>query len=138
MCRRMFGSGPWDDLGDVWTRSYPLRQADASVRKLIEQSLTHLPQLVEMCLLTPWRAFGGRALVALVDPLEVSPARLARLEAEAQRGQGRSTLWLWQECVRLLALAGSQAATSPERAAAIAEAQEDWMLRLGQTVRAAA
>jgi hypothetical protein len=138
MCRRMFGSGPWDDLGEVWTRSYPLSQADGSVRELIEQSLTDLPQLVEMCLLTPWRAFGGRALVALVDPIEVSPARLARLEAEAQRGQGRSNLWLWQECVRLLALAGSRAATSPERAAAIAGAQEDWMLRLGHTVRAAA
>jgi hypothetical protein len=138
MCRRMFGSGPWDDLGDVWTRSYPIRQADGSVRELIEQSFTHLPQLVEMCLLRPWSAFGGRSLIALVDPLEVSPARLARLEAEAQRGHGRSNLWLWQECVRLLALAGSRAATSPERAAAIAEAQEDWMLRLGQSVRAAA
>jgi hypothetical protein len=138
MCRRMFGSGPWDDLSDVWTRSYPLSQADESVRELIEQSLTHLPQLVEMCLLRPWRAFGGRALTALVDPLEVSPPRLARLEAEAQQGQSRSNLWLWQECIRLLALAGSRAATSPERAAALAEAQEDWMLRLGQTVRAAA
>jgi hypothetical protein len=138
LCQRMFGSGPWDDLQDVWKRSYPLRQAEGSVRELIEQSVEQLPQLVDLCLLTPRQAFAGRALVALVDPLEVAPERLARLEAEARRGQGRSNLWLWQECLRLLALAGSRAATSPERAATLASDQEDWMVRLGRNVLAAA
>ena len=138
MCQRFFGPGPWDDLRQVWERSYPLGQVQGAVRDLIGQSVEWLPQLVELCLLTPMRAFAGRPLVALVDPVDVAPERLARLEAEARRGQSRSHLWLWQECVRLLALAGYRAATSPEQAATLAADQEDWMGRLGQNVRAAA
>ncbi|MGE5764776.1 MAG: hypothetical protein ACM3ZF_13150 [Mycobacterium leprae] len=138
MCRSTFGSGPWDDLGRFWVRTYPLEEAPVPTRDLIDRSVELLPRLAELCLRTPMRAFAGRPLVALVDPTNVRPDRLAGLEAAVRRGQNRSTYWLWQECVRLLALAGYQAATAPEQAAAIATAQEDWMIRLGQSTRAAA
>lgn len=138
MCRSTFGPGPWEDLGRVWVRAYPLDQAPGAVRGLIDQSVELLPRLAELCLRTPMRAFAGRPLVALVDPVNVRPDRLARLEAAVRRGQDRSTYWLWQECVRLLALTGYRAATAPEQAAILATAQEDWMVRLGRSTRAAA
>jgi hypothetical protein len=138
MCRAAFGTGPWDDLADAWVRGYPLDQAPEGTREVIEASLPVLPRLAELCLLAPRRAFGGRPLVALVNPADVRPDALARLEAEAARGKDRSVHWIWQECVRLLALAGWRVATSPHRAPDFAARYEDWMLRIGGSARVAA
>lgn len=138
MCARAYGPGPWDDLTRAWIASHPLRGAPEAVRALIEGSLEHLGTIVDLCLFTPMRAFGGRPLAALVDPLAVSPDRLTSLDRDAQRGMDRSTYWLWQECTRLLALTGYKLATAPELAARLIEEQEAWMVRLGTTARAAA
>lgn len=138
LCRTVFGAGPWDDLADAWRRGYPLGQAPAPVGEVIEASIPLLPRLAELCLLAPRRAFGGRNLVALVDPAEVRPEALRRLESEIRQGKDRSVHWIWQECVRLLALAGWRAATTPDQAALFAATHEDWMLRTGAGARAAA
>ncbi len=138
MCGRTYGPGPWDDLALAWVRTHPLDRAPAAVRELVEASLERLDTIVNLCLYTPMRAFAGRPLAALVDPLAVGPERLDRLERDVARGMDLSTHWLWQECTRLMALTGSRLATAPERAPELAARQEAWMVRLGSTATAAA
>src|SRR5207245_6718199 len=92
----------------------------------------------ELCLLAPMRGFGGRPLVALVDPLRVRPEALARLAREAGGALTTSSHWVRGEALRLLALTSYRAATEPERSVEIANQYEDWMLRLGAPFAAAA
>ena len=138
MAVRFFGAGPWDDLARAWQRAYPLASAPPETRVLVERSLPYLPRLAELCLLTPMRAFGDRPLAALVDPRRVRPDELTRLARESGPALSYSPHWLRTEGLRLLALSSYRAATEPERAAEIAQHYEDWMLRLGTPLRAAA
>lgn len=138
MCVRFFGAGPWDDLARAWVRSYPLTAASPETRALIEQSVPQLPRIAELCLLVPMRAFGGRPLTAIVDPLAVRPDALAQLARDAGPALTTSSHWLRREGLRLLALSSYRAATEPERAVEIARQYEDWMLRLGRPLAAAA
>jgi hypothetical protein len=138
MAVRFFGVGPWDELARAWKRAYPLTAAPPAVRALVERSLAHLPRLAELCLLTPMRAFGDRPLAALVDPLRVRPDALAQLARESGPALRTSPHWLRKEGLRLLALSSFRAATEPEHAPEIAEQYEDWMLRLGTPLAAAA
>jgi hypothetical protein len=138
MCTRFFGAGPWDDLASVWTRSYPLKNAARyGTEDLLRRSLALLPRVVELCLRTPMRAFGGRPMISLVDPGHVKPEALAQLELRAGSALHTSQHWIWSECLRLLALSGLRAATMPERAPEILKRQEDWMMRLGMAAKAA-
>jgi len=130
MCVRFYGAGPWDDLARAWVAAYPLRAAEPGTRALVERSLPLLPRIVEICLRTPMRAFGGRPLTAWVDPLRVRPDALAQLARDAG-GSIASPHWLGRESLRLLALSSLRYATEPERAAEIAKDCEAWMLRLG-------
>jgi hypothetical protein len=138
MCVRCYGAGPWDDLGRAWTRAYPLSEAPPAARTLLEQSLPLLPRIVELCLLTPMRAFAGRPLAALLDPLRVRPDALGRLAQDAGNALTTSPHWLRAEGLRLLALSSYRMATEPERAPEIASQFEDWMLRLGRPLAVAA
>ncbi len=138
MCTRFFGAGPWDDLASTWTRSYPLENAARyDTEDLLRRSLQLLPRVVELCLRTPMRAFGGKPLVSLVDPGRVKPGALMQLELSAGQALHTSQHWIWSECLRLLALSGLRAATMPERAQEVLKRQEDWMLRLGMAAKAA-
>jgi hypothetical protein len=138
MCVRCYGAGPWDDLGRAWVRAYPLATAPPEARALAERSLAALPRIAELCLLTPMRAFAGRPLVALVDPLRVRPDALLGLAREAGGALTASSHWVRAEALRLLALTSFRAATEPDRSADIARQYEDWMLRLGAPVAVAA
>jgi hypothetical protein len=138
MCVRFFGAGPWDDLARAWVAAYPVASASPETRALVERSLPLLPHIAELCLLSPMRCFGGRPLVALVDPLQVRPDALTRLAQEAGPALATSSHWLRKEGLRLLALSSYRAATEPERAAEIAQQYENWMLRLGRPLAAAA
>ncbi len=138
MCVRIYGAGPWDDLGRAWVQAYPLASAPPDTRSLVTASLPLLPRIAELCLLTPLRGFGGRPLVALVDPLRVRPDALARLAQEAGGALTTSSHWVRREALRLLALTSYRAATEPERSAEIATQYENWMLRLGAPMAAAA
>jgi hypothetical protein len=138
LCVRWFGAGPWDDLARAWRLSYPLSDASPETRRLVEGSLPLLPRIADLCLLAPMRAFGGKPLSAIVDPRAVGPDALARLEREAGPALRTSSHWLRHEGLRLLALSSYRAATEPERAAEIAADYEDWMLRLGRPLQAAA
>ncbi|MEA2127483.1 MAG: hypothetical protein QOJ85_374 [Solirubrobacteraceae bacterium] len=138
MCTRFFGAGPWDDLARAWSRSYPIAAAPRATRGLVERSLPLLPRIAELCLLAPLRAFRGRPITSIVDPLRVRPEALARLVSEAGGALTTSSHWLGREGLRLLALSSYRSATEPERAAEIAAEYEDWMLRLGRPLAAAA
>jgi hypothetical protein len=131
MCVRFYGAGPWDDLARAWVASYPLGTAEAGTRSLLERSLPLLSRIVEICLRTPMRSFGGRPLSAWVDPRRVRPDALAQLARDAGGSIG-SPVWLGRESLRLLALSSLRYATEPERAEQIAKDSEAWMLRLGE------
>jgi hypothetical protein len=138
MATRFFGEGPWTGLARAWLVAHPVARAPGDVRPLIERSIPRLPRIVEVCLLEPMRAFGGRPLTALVDPMRVRPDALAALARDAGASLGSSSHWLWSESLRLLALSGYRAATQPDRTPEIAAEFEAWMLRLGGRVRMAA
>lgn len=137
MATRFFGEGPWTGLARAWLVAHPVARAPKDVRPLLERSVPRLPRIVEVCLLDPLRAFGGRSLTAFVDPLRVRPDALAALARDAGASLGTSSHWLWSESLRLLALSGYKAATEPDRAPEIAAEFEAWMLRLGGGVRMA-
>lgn len=138
MCVRFYGAGPWDDLARAWVLAHPIDEAPDGVRDLVTGSIERLPRLVDVCLLRATRAFGGRALGAVVDPARVRPDALAQLARDAGPSLFTSSHWIWTECLRLLALSGYRAATEPERAKEIADQFETWMLHLGRGIEAAA
>ena len=138
MCVRFFGAGPWDDLGRAWIVSQPVATAPTEARELIERSLPLLPRIAELCLLAPMRGLGGKPITALVDPLRVRPDALARLAQEAGGSLTTSSDWVRREGLRLLALTSFRAATEPDRSTEIAAQYEEWMLRLGTPMAAAA
>lgn len=137
MCRRFYGTGPWDTLAQAWQGAYPLAAAPAAVRPLIERSIESLPRIVQIGLRTPMRAFAGKALCDVVDPGRVSPAALAELERTAGTALTISSHYLQSEGLRLLALASYNVAAKPEGAAATARDFETWMRRLGTLTDAA-
>jgi hypothetical protein len=137
MCKRFYGTGPWDTLAQAWQVAYPLSAAPAAVRPLIERSIESLPRIVEIGLRTPMRAFAGKALCDVVDPGRVSPAALADLERTAGTALTVSSHYLQSEGLRLLALASYNVAAKPESAAATARDFEIWMRRLGTLTDAA-
>jgi hypothetical protein len=134
MCRQFFGPGPWDDLAENWGQNYPLEKARPQVRALLRRSLPLLPTIVEIILRRPMRAFGRQPLTALIDPDRVKPEALLQLEQRAGPALYTSPHWVQRESLRLLALTGLRAATTPERAAKVLHQQETWMLRLGNSL----
>lgn len=137
MCRRFYGAGPWDDLAVAWVHQQPLERAEEEVAQLIRESLPLLPRIVELTLVAPMKAFGGRALSALINPDRVKPATLEEMERQLGAALYTSTHWVWTESLRLLALTGLKLATNPERALEVLVEQELWMSRLGGTTQAA-
>jgi hypothetical protein len=129
-------TGPQEELDGYLQQTYPLANATPSVADLIRRALPLLPRIADICLHRPMRAFRGRALSDVVNPSRVTPEALAQLEQEAGDALFTSPHWLDRECVRLVALTGLRAATGNLTQAV--EQQEEWMLRLGQGLRAAA
>jgi hypothetical protein len=138
MCLRFYGAGPWDELARAWIRAHPISEAPDALRELLAGSVAQMPRLVDICLLRPTGAFGGRPLTAIVDPGRVRPDALAQLVRQAGPSLFTSSHWIWTECLRLLALSGLRAATEPDRAGEITEQFMSWMLRLGRGIEAAA
>lgn len=137
-CRYFYGSGgPWDTLELAWTSLHPLQRAPAEARAIAQDSLPVLDAVVRLTLDTPMKAFGGKALRALIAPERVSPAALAELDARIGPALFTSAHWLWAEPLRILGLTGLQLALAPQRLKAILEMQQQAMLRLGGALQAA-
>jgi hypothetical protein len=136
MCRQFYQAGPWDELAAVWKRNHPLEKARSSLRPLLQQSIDALEKIVTVVLRQPMRAFGGRSLAAHLDPMRVSPAALEQLEREVGAALMVSSHWVHKESLRILALTGYRAASTPERMVEALQQQKAWMLRLGTTLEA--
>ena len=136
-CRYFYGAGPWDALAESWASSYPVAGANARTQRLLEESVPLLPRIVRLTLDTPQRAFRERALRALIPPERVSPAELQAMEARLGASLYTSMHWVWEECIRLLALTGWRMAAAPADAAETLQSQETSMLRLGGSLQAA-
>jgi hypothetical protein len=137
MCRQFYGAGPWDDLAGAWMQLYPLGRAPDATGSLLRASLPLLPHIVEIMLRGPMRAFGGRPLVALINPDRVKPDVLLAMEKQLGAALYTSMHWVWTEALRLLALSGFHMATVPERKTETFPKPEEWMLRLGGASQAA-
>lgn len=130
LCVRSFGIGPWDELAEAWRVAHPLADAPHELRPLLETSTAVLPELADLCLRAPLRAFGGRAPADVVDPRRVAPAQLADLERRAGASAFVSPHWLRTEALRLLALSAYRTATGAD-GDAVTPGIEEWMIRLG-------
>jgi hypothetical protein len=137
MCRQFYGTGPWDELAFAWIKQYRIENAEAETASLLRESLPLLPKIVDITLQRPARAFAARSLSALIDPARVSPHELEDLERKLGPALYTSMHWIWTESLRLLALAGLRAATTPGEAEQMFKRNEDWMLRLGGALQAA-
>lgn len=133
-CRRSYGSGPWETLAAVWLTDYPLERASADIQRMLAASQQMLPKIVEIILHTPYRAFGGRSLTQLLDPMRVSPAALEKLRREASLA---SPYWLWNEAIRLLAMTGYQTGLGAREARDGIDEQEKLMMQLGMLQKVA-
>ncbi len=122
---------------EAWTAKHPIARCPSDIRPLLEASVAALPEIVELVLYTPYRAFNGRPLTRLIDPRRVSPAALERLEREAGDAIFTSPYWAWNEAIRLLALNGYRAALGARDLRQAVRQQEEWMLRLGSLKSAA-
>jgi hypothetical protein len=137
MCRQFFGAGPWDELARAWRLQYPLQRVRGATESLLRSSLPLLPNIVNLMLRKPMRAFGGRPLVDMINPERVKPETLLALEQRLGAALYTSRHWVWTEALRLLALSGLRAATMTERSSNALKQQEEWMLKLGGALQAA-
>jgi hypothetical protein len=138
LCRSWYGAGPWDELASAWIERHSLHLASADVQHVIEATLPRLRQLADVCTRRPMRAFRGRPLYQLVDPMRVSPTALTELAARAGDSLYTSSYLQRQESIRILAWNTLQVATAPERSPALSRQLEEWLIRGGSDVQAAA
>ena len=113
--RALLRIGTLGRAGRDWRDTYDLGEATPAVRALITGSLPLLPRIVELCLRTSYRAFGGRRLDEVVDPARVRPDALTALERNVGTSLYVSPHWIHTEALRLLALYSLRFATEPER-----------------------
>lgn len=130
MCRQFYGEGPWDDLQSAFTTNYKRSNAQAA-DELIGMCTAVLPEMVRLTLKKPFRAFGNKPLTAIIDPAEVSPQSLLKLQEVAGPALYTSHAWIWKECIRLLAHNGYFIALGTGNLPALYKQQEEWMIRLG-------
>lgn len=131
MCRQTFGDGPWDRMASAWTRKHPIDRCPTDARPLIEEGVRAIPTIVQLSLFAPYRAFGGRPLTGLVDPMRVSPAALEKLARDAGSAAFTSTFWTWDYAIQLLALTAYRAGEGGRQLQEALRQQESWMMRLG-------
>lgn len=137
-CRRMYGAGPWDALASSWRDVHDVDTASPSVRPFLNASSKLIPTIADICLTRPMRAFGGRSIADIVDPVKVRPDALLDWSKMLGPALATSPYWAQAEPVRLLALFSLQMAIEPQRSAQIAEQYESWTQNIGRQLRAAA
>jgi hypothetical protein len=134
MCRQSFGSGPWDQLEEVFTQDYNIHEAKNPSIDLIRLCIPAIPEVAKILLQDKFNALGQRALSDLVPITRVSPSALERLAHMAGPALFTSHAWIWKECLRLLALTGYKIGLGEGDMQALHKQQEEWMTRLGFSV----
>jgi hypothetical protein len=134
MCRQFFGAGPWDELENAFKNDYDINLVNFPSVGLIKLCAEALPDAVQLILKSPYRCFGNRTLAQIIPPEKVSPQSLEKLQYLAGPALFTSHAWIWNECIRLLALNGYKIGTGKGDLPALYAQQEEWMLKLGFAV----
>ena len=134
MCRQFYGNGPWDDLESAFKNDYDVNLVNFSSVGLIKLCVSALPDAVHLILKSPFHCFGNRSLSQIIPPNKASPQALEKLEYLAGPSLYTSHAWIWNECIRLLALNGYKIGTGKGDLSALYKEQEDWMTKLGFAV----
>ncbi len=134
MCRHFYGAGPWDDLEAAFRNDYDIDRVNFASTGLIRLCVDALPEAVRLILVTPFRCFGNRSLSQIIPPNKASPQALEKLEYVAGPALYTSHAWIWNECIRLLALNGFKIGTGKGDLPALYRQQEEWMTKLGFAV----
>ncbi len=80
MCTCLFGKGPWDELALQWQQNHPLTGCDdENTKNIVLQSLPLLPEIANIILLHPQKAFNQKAIAKYIDVLKVAPETLGKL-----------------------------------------------------------
>lgn len=131
MCRQFYGPGPWDQLEVAFKNDYNINLVNFPSVGLIRICVQALPEVVELILRSPYRAFNNQALTNIISPEKVSPRSLEKLEYIAGPALYTSHAWIWKECLRLLAINGYKIGTGEGNLELLYKQQEDWMIKLG-------
>ena len=134
MCRQFYGNGPWDDLESAFKNDYDVNLVNFSSVGLIKLCVSALRDAVHLILRSPFHCFGNRSLSQIIPPNKASPQALEKLEYLAGPSLYTSHAWIWNECIRLLALNGYKIGTGKGDLSALYKEQEDWMTKLGFAV----
>ncbi|WP_406356398.1 hypothetical protein [Streptomyces sp. NBC_00658] len=116
LCRRWYGTGPWDDVATVWEQRHPPGSAPGDAGALTRAGMAALDEIVDVCTRQPMAAFRGRALSAVLDPRQVSPAALGSLARQAGASLLSSSYLRRHEPLRILAHLATRAAAEPAHA----------------------
>ena len=134
MCRAFYGNGPWDDLESAFKNDYDVNLVNFPSVGLIKICANALPDAVHLILNSPYHCFGNRSLAQIIPPNKASPQALEKLEYLAGSSLYTSHAWIWNECIRLLALNGYKIGTGKGDLTALYKQQEEWMIKLGFAV----
>ncbi|WP_222268917.1 hypothetical protein [Modestobacter marinus] len=131
LCRRWFGSGPWDDVGTAWLRRHPPDSVGGPVAAVTARSLEALDEVVDVCTKRPMRAFGGASLARVLDPQRVHPQALRDLEQQAGGSLLTSSYLRRRDSLRILAVLAARSVTDPAHAAEHRARLRAWVSDLG-------
>jgi len=134
MCRQFFGAGPWDATEEAFKNDYDINLVNFPSVGLIKLCVDALPDVVRLLLRSSYHAFGNRSLSQIINPENVSPKELEKLEYMAGPALYTSHAWIWKESIRLLALNGYRIGIGKGDLAALYKQQEEWMMKLGFSV----
>jgi hypothetical protein len=127
LCRGWFGPGPWDVLARTWYARHQPVSDSHSGHRILRASLDALGDIVGICTRRPMKAFGGRPLCALVDPLLVSPTALDALARRAGPSLLTSQYLARREPLRILAWLAARASAHSGDAGAYRSQLHDWL-----------
>ena len=134
MCRQFYGSGYWDDLEDAFKSDYDINLVNFPSVGLVKVCVDALPDAAALILKGSFHCFGNRSLSQLIPPQKVSPQSLAKLEYAAGQALYTSHAWIWNECIRLLAVNGLNIGAGKGDVMELYKQQEAWMIKLGFAV----
>ena len=130
LCRRWYGSGPWDALATAWLRRHDPDGRRSEGARVAAASIPALPDLVATCTDRPFAAFGRRPIHALADPRRVSPEALDALVRRAGPSLLTSDYLARSESLRIFAVLSSRAPADPASAALAGARLHRWLARL--------
>jgi hypothetical protein len=131
LCRRWFGSGPWDDVGEAWTRRHPPGAMGAATAAVAEISVAAMDELVDVCTRQPMRSLGGAPLARVLDPRRVHPEALRDLEQQAGGSLLTSSYLRRRDSLRILAVLAARTVTDPAHTRENRARLRAWVCDLG-------